>query len=204
MDECLQIVILDNLFCKLSFRTTILHWEWAKGHFNEWVAFSSIPEWVLPVPETKVWGHFMNQIYPGLEEKIAPETDSVHWKVGFLPSAERKILLFSLLLWWWKGQWERSQSCQVYVKCVCLFSHVLIKFITFMTFVMLRGTMREVSNLLVWGNFANYTSCVSQLPAFSSIKRRWGKVLKRLKLNCFERNIIISRDVIWDNLRPKL
>ena len=196
--------------CKLSFWTTCFaNCRSGQQFCTESEQKATLTsEWPFPqslngyfqCPKQKSEATFMNQIYHKLVEKIAPETNSGHWKVVFLPWAVRKILLFPFPC---DAERDNERALEVYVKCVGLFKHVF-KFITFMPFVMLRGTMREVSNLLVWGNFANYTSCVSQLPAFSSIKRRWGKVLKRLKLNCFERNIIISRDVIWDNLRPKL
>ena len=36
-----------------------------KSHFLSWKrVFSSLSEWALPMPETKIWDHFSIQIYP--------------------------------------------------------------------------------------------------------------------------------------------
>ena len=59
-------------------------WKWRKGHFRKW-AFSSLSETALPVPETKIYDHFLTQIFPQSMGKIVSETNFGHSKVVFSP-----------------------------------------------------------------------------------------------------------------------
>ena len=55
--------------------------------------FSSLSEWALPMPETKIWDHFSIQIYPLLVGNMASETTFDTWKVVFSWGQMRKMAL---------------------------------------------------------------------------------------------------------------
>ena len=63
-----------------------------KSHFLSWKrVFSSLSEWALPMPETKIWDHFSIQIYPLLVGNMASETTFGRWKVVFSWGKVRKM-----------------------------------------------------------------------------------------------------------------
>jgi len=80
-----------------------------KSHFLSWKrVFSSLSEWALPMPETKIWDHFSIQIYPLLVGNMASETTFGHWKVVFSWGKGRKMTFSQNLLiarFWASGFW---------------------------------------------------------------------------------------------------
>ena len=70
--------------------------------------FSSLSEWTLPMPETKIWDHFSIQIYPLLVGNMASETTFGHWKVVFSWGKGRKMTFSQNPLssrFWASGFW---------------------------------------------------------------------------------------------------
>ena len=70
--------------------------------------FSSLSEWALPMPETKIWDHFSIQIYPLLVGNMASETTFGHWKVVFSWGKGRKMTFSQNPLnsrFWASGFW---------------------------------------------------------------------------------------------------
>ena len=139
------------------------------------------PGMVTSSARKKVWGHFHEPNIPQISRKNCPRNQIRILESGFLAPSSEEIFSFSLLLWCWKGQWEGFPSCQVYVKCVYLFKHVLIKFITFMTFVMLRGTMRERCPTCWYGATLQITQAVSanfqHSPALKGDEEKYSRGL---------------------------
>ena len=80
-----------------------------KSHFLSWKrVFSSLSEWALPMPETKIWDHFSIQIYPLLVGNMASETTFGHWKVVFSWGKGRKMTFSQNPLisrFWASGFW---------------------------------------------------------------------------------------------------
>ena len=80
-----------------------------KSHFLSWKGvFSSLSEWALPMPETKIWDHFSIQIYPLLVGNMASETTFGHWKVVFSWGKGRKMTFSQNPLktrFWASGFW---------------------------------------------------------------------------------------------------
>ena len=78
-------------------------------HFLSWKrVFSSLSEWALPMPETKIWDHFSIQIYPLLVGNMASETTFGHWKVVFSWGKGRKMTFSQKPLnsrFWASGFW---------------------------------------------------------------------------------------------------
>ena len=70
--------------------------------------FSSLSEWTLPMPETKIWDHFSIKIYPLLVGNMASETTFGHWKVVFSWGKGRKMTFSQNPLssrFWASGFW---------------------------------------------------------------------------------------------------
>ena len=75
--------------------------------------FSSLSEWTLPMPETKIWDHFSIQIYPLLVGNMASETTFGHWKVVFSWGKGRKMTFSQNPLktrFWASGFWMSISS----------------------------------------------------------------------------------------------
>ena len=58
------------------------------------VAFSSLYEMALPVLKTKIYDHFLIQLYPQLVRKIVSETNFGHCKVVISPPYLKKSYFF--------------------------------------------------------------------------------------------------------------
>ena len=82
--------------------------DWERKNFSWKSDFSSLSEWTLPMPETKIWDHFSIQIYPLLVGNMASETTFGHWKVVFSWGKGRKMTFSQNPLssrFWASGFW---------------------------------------------------------------------------------------------------